>query len=79
MPKIILGGGDIKYIMVVAFYLPFTLFPIFLIVTGILQAISLIYTQYVKKRRIVAMVPIMFFSVILTEAVQYYGFNPMMK
>ncbi|MCK5110289.1 MAG: prepilin peptidase [Arcobacteraceae bacterium] len=76
-PKMILGGGDIKYIMIVSFYLPWTLFPLFLIVTGTLQTFSLLYIQIIKKRRIVAMVPVMFISAIITEIIQYYGFNPL--
>lgn len=73
-PKMILGGGDIKYMMIVAFYLPFLAFPLFLIVTGVLQTFALLYTQRIKKRRIVAMVPVMFASVIITQVIISLGY-----
>ncbi len=72
-PKMILGGGDIKYMMVIAFYLPFTIFPLFMIVTGIIQSLALLYTQNIRKRRIVPMVPLMFFSVTISEFIVYLG------
>jgi len=71
-PKTILGGGDIKYMMIVGFFLPPLLFPIFLIVTGILQSIALLLQQKLRKRRIVAMVPLMFGSVIITQLLDYF-------
>jgi leader peptidase (prepilin peptidase) / N-methyltransferase len=70
-PRTILGGGDIKYMMIVAFFLPYSLFPIFLIITGILQTIALILQQKLRKRRIVAMVPLMFASVVMTQILSY--------
>jgi Flp pilus assembly protein protease CpaA len=73
----ILGGGDIKYMMVVAFFLPYLLFPLFLIITGILQSLALLYTQQIKKRHIVPMIPIMFFSVFLTQLIAYLGYYPL--
>ncbi|MEA3384045.1 MAG: prepilin peptidase [Campylobacterota bacterium] len=76
-PKMILGGGDIKYMMVVGFFLPYLVFPLFLIVTGVLQTFALLYKQNVKKRRIVAMVPIMFIAVIITHFVVFFGFYPL--
>ncbi len=57
--KMILGGGDIKYIMVVAIFLEPILFPFFLIITGIVQTIFLIYAQIVQKKQKAAMVPAM--------------------
>jgi len=72
-PKTILGGGDIKYMMIVAFFLPYSLFPFFLIITGILQTIALILQQKLRKRRIVAMVPLMFASVLITQILSYFG------
>ena len=76
-PKMILGGGDIKYMMVIGFYLPWLVFPLFLIVTGILQSAALLYTQNIKKRRVVSMVPLMFLSVVLTQFIVYLGFYPL--
>ena len=78
-PTMILGGGDIKYMMVVAFFLPYLLFPLFLIITGTLQSLSLLYTQQIKRRRVVAMVPIMFISVILTQLIALFGYYPLYK
>lgn len=76
-PKSILGGGDIKYILVVSFYLPWMLFPLFLIVSGVLQTIALLYTKIKRKRRIVAMVPLIFISAVISELIHYYGLNPL--
>ena len=45
------GGGDIKYYMVIALYLTPFLFAIFLIVSGVMQTVALIFRQYFQKRR----------------------------
>ena len=66
-PKTILGGGDIKYMMVIGLYLGVEAFALFLIVTGVLQSLALLYVQKVKMRKIAPMVPIMFLSVIIVE------------
>ena len=66
-PTMILGGGDIKYMMIVSIFLGVQSFALFLVVTGLLQTITLLYIQKVKNRRIAAMVPIMFLSVIIVE------------
>ena len=76
MPKTILGGGDIKYILIISLYLPWMLFPLFLIISGLLQTVALLFTQKLHKRRIIAMVPLMFISVIITQILNYYGLNP---
>ncbi len=76
-PTMILGGGDIKYMMVIAFFLPYLMFPLFLIVTGILQTVALLYTQNIRKRKIVAMVPIMFLSVLVTQIITFFGYYPL--
>ena len=78
-PKMILGGGDIKYMMVVGLFLPYLVFPLFLLVTGVLQTLALVYKQFYQKRRIVAMVPVMFASVVLTQLIVYLGFYPLAK
>jgi Flp pilus assembly protein protease CpaA len=65
--QIILGGGDIKYMMIVALYLGIQSFALFLVITGLLQTFALIYVQYVKKKKIAPMVPIMFLSTIIVE------------
>lgn len=65
--RYIIGGGDIKYIMIVGLYLGVSSFALFLIITGLLQTITLLYIQNIKKRKIAPMVPIMFLSVIIVE------------
>ena len=71
--QFIVGGGDIKYMMIVGLYLGLSPFALFLIVTGILQTITLLYVQNVNKRKIAPMVPVMFLSVILTEILIKYN------
>ena len=66
-PKMILGGGDIKFMMVVAIYLEPILFPYFLIATGILQTLALVIKQKLFKRKTAPMVPMMFLAVIVCE------------
>jgi Flp pilus assembly protein protease CpaA len=75
-PKMILGGGDIKYMMIVALYLPYIEFALFLVISGVLQSVVLLYIQNIKKRKIAPMVPIMFLSVILTEIFVVIGLYP---
>ena len=71
-----IGGGDIKYLMIVALYLDIVLFSYFLIVTGILQTLFLSYNQLIKRKSMAPMVPIMFLSVIVVELINiYWGFN----
>ncbi len=70
------GGGDIKYYMVIALYLNPFLFAIFLIVTGLMQTLALIFRQFFQKRRVVAMGPVIFASVIITEFLNYLGVIP---
>lgn len=77
-PKMILGGGDIKYMMIIALFLGVQAFALFLIITGLLQTIALLYIQKVRKRRIAPMVPIMFISTIIVEILvlnEYYPFK----
>ncbi len=73
IPKIILGGGDIKYMMVIAIYLSPNLFPIFLICTGLIQLLFLIYYQKIRKRRVAPMAPSMFLSTIVTIVLNKIG------
>lgn len=74
--QLILGGGDIKYMMVVALYLGLSSFALFLIITGIVQTLALLYVQIIKKRKIAPMVPMMFLSVILTELCVIFNLYP---
>ncbi|MDZ7818436.1 MAG: prepilin peptidase [Aliarcobacter sp.] len=48
--KLIIGGGDIKYMMIVGLYLGVSSFALFLIITGLLQTLSLIYVQKINKK-----------------------------
>ena len=75
-PTMILGGGDIKYMMLVAIYIKPILFPMFILVTGIVQTIFLIYKQFYKKRRVAPMVPAMFISVVITEILFIFSIYP---
>jgi leader peptidase (prepilin peptidase) / N-methyltransferase len=75
--QLILGGGDIKYMMVVALYLGFSSFALFLIITGILQTLALLYVQNIKKRKIAPMVPMMFLSVVLTQWCVIFNLYPL--
>lgn len=74
MPKVILGGGDIKYMMAIAIYLDPLLFPLFLLSTGIIQTFFLIFFQKFKKRRVAPMAPAMFLAVIISQIVDSFGF-----
>lgn len=65
--QMILGGGDIKYVMIVALYLGIKPFALFLVITGILQTFALLYVQKVKKRKIAPMVPMMFLSTVIVD------------
>lgn len=72
--QFIIGGGDIKYMMIVGLYLGVSSFALFLIVTGILQTFTLFYKQKIEKRKIAPMLPVMFLSVIIVEILVYYKF-----
>jgi len=72
-PSMILGGGDIKYMMIVAIFLQPVLFPFFLIITGVVQSLFLIYFQQIQKKQKVAMVPAMFIAVVMS---QFYYDSP---
>ncbi len=65
--NMILGGGDIKYMMLIALFLPLKSFALFLLITGVLQTLILLYMQRIRKRKIAPMVPMMFLAVILVE------------
>lgn len=67
IPRMILGGGDIKYMLVIAIYLEPLSFPIFLLVTGIVQMLFLLFYQRLRKRRVSPMAPAMLLSVIIVK------------
>ena len=69
--KMVLGGGDIKYMMIIAIFLEPILFPFFLVITGIVQSFFLIFAQAVRKKSKAAMVPAMLISVIISQQLQY--------
>lgn len=73
MPKIILGGGDIKYMLLIAIFLEPLLFPLFLLLSGIIQLFFLLYFQKIKKRKVAPMAPAMFLAVIFTQI--FYSCN----
>jgi len=72
----ILGGGDIKYMMLIALYLNPFLFSLFILLTGIIQTCFLIFFQKFKRRRVAPMVPAMFLAVILCELAFTIGVYP---
>lgn len=74
--QMILGGGDIKYMMIVSLYLGLKPFALFLVLSGILQTFSLLYVQRVKKRRIAPMVPMMFLATIIVDILVVKGIYP---
>jgi Flp pilus assembly protein protease CpaA len=62
------GGGDIKYLILISMYINHPLkFAWYLIISGILQLLFLLFYQKVKKRRFVPMVPAMFVAVVLCD------------
>lgn len=73
--QLILGGGDIKYMMLVGLYLGIPSFAVFLIVSGILQTLALLYVQKVRKRKIAPMVPLMFLAVIIVQILENFGID----
>lgn len=74
--QMILGGGDIKYMMVVALYLGIKPFALFLVATGIFQTIALLYMQKIRKRKIAPMVPMMFLATIIVDILVVKGIYP---
>jgi len=66
-PNMRFGGGDIKYLVLVALFLEPLQFAYFLIITGITQFFYMIYIQIINKNIKTAMVPSMFLSVIITQ------------
>jgi len=74
--QLILGGGDIKYMMVVALYLGVKPFALFLVATGIFQTFALLYMQKVRKRKIAPMVPMMFLATVIVDILVVKGIYP---
>lgn len=74
--KIILGGGDIKYMMVVALYINPLVFPLFILLTGIVQTLFLLFYQKLKGRRVAPMVPAMLIATALSELLYIWGVYP---
>lgn len=72
----ILGGGDIKYMMVIALYLGLKPFAVFLVITGLVQTMSLVYKQVFLKRRVAPMAPAMFISVLIVDLMMYFKIYP---
>lgn len=72
----ILGGGDIKYMMLIALYLNPYLFPLFILLTGVVQTLFLLFFQKFKRRRVAPMVPAMFIATALSELANYLGVYP---
>jgi leader peptidase (prepilin peptidase) / N-methyltransferase len=71
------GGGDIKYLLVVALYLEPLVFAIFLVMSGVLQLLFLVFYKKVKKRRFAPMIPAMVVAVALSEVAYRVGVFPL--
>lgn len=65
--RLYIAGGDVKYLMLVGFYLEANIFIYFLLLFVLSQFFVLQYIRKVKKRRYAAMVPVMFFSVVVVD------------
>lgn len=61
------GGGDVKYLLVVSIYLEPLGFAYFLLICGVLQILFLVFYKRIKKRRFAPMVPAMVLSVLIYE------------
>lgn len=65
------GGGDIKYLLVVSIYLEPLGFAYFLVICGFVQILFLVFYKRIKKRRFAPMVPAMVLSVLIYEILSY--------
>lgn len=74
--KMALGGGDIKYMALIALFLNPLVFAYFLIITGLVQSLQLIFAKLFLNKQEIYMVPSMFLSVILAEILNFFGFIP---
>ncbi|MGP2657371.1 prepilin peptidase [Malaciobacter sp. WC5094] len=64
---LLLGGGDIKYMLLVTLLFEPIAFFLFVLITGIIQIIFLIYFQNIRKKTMTPMIPSMFMSVVLVQ------------
>jgi Flp pilus assembly protein protease CpaA len=74
--QVMFGGGDIKYLLAVSLYIDIFLFPLFLVLSGIFQSLTLFYIQSIKQRRIAPMVPAMFLAVASSELLYFTKLYP---
>lgn len=63
----LVGGGDIKYMMVASLYLGYLVFPYFLIVFGILATLFILFWQKSKPNKDVPMMPTLALGVLVCE------------
>ncbi len=71
------GGGDIKYLLVTAIYLEPLVFALFLVLSGVLQLLFLVFYKRIKKRRFAPMIPAMVLAVALSEIAYKIGVYPL--
>lgn len=64
---LLLGGGDIKYMLLVTLLFEPIAFFLFVLITGIIQIMFLIYFQNIRKKTMTPMIPSMFMSVVLVQ------------
>lgn len=72
-----IGGGDIKYLLIIAIYLEPLAFALFLVLSGLLQLLFLVFYKKIKKRRFAPMVPAMVLAVAFTEIAYMIGVYPL--
>lgn len=71
-----LGGGDIKYIAIVALYFTPLLFAYFLIISGVLQSLQLYFSKSIQKKSQAYMVPAIFLAAVITDVLWVMGLIP---
>jgi len=71
-----LGGGDIKYIAIVALYFSPLHFAYFLIVSGLLQSVQIYFAKNIQKNSQAYMVPAIFLGVVITDILLAMGLIP---
>lgn len=71
-----LGGGDIKYIAIVALYFSPLVFAYFLIISGLLQSFQIFFAKNIQKKSQAYMVPAIFLAAVITDTLFVMGFIP---
>lgn len=72
-PKLDFGGADMKFYAIVILYLPLLYVPYFILITGIVQLVSIIIYQKIKNEKEAPQIPFILLSVIITETIMNSG------